>query len=218
MKRRSILPFVMTLAACAVLDAPLAQLERWQKQHAQQDFMAIAAEPVVAACSPGTGEACARLHGLKAEACLALAFAARAPGLACPAPGAREAGLLACAADAAQAAEKAAGEIQPAWRMIRGQARLCAIENLPPAMAAPEALSLVQELSPLQDDHGALLRGRAALVAARPGAGSNAARCAAARGAQAEASQGLTLQPNHPALRRLRDDATARAARIANCS
>jgi len=35
MKRRSILPFVMTLAACAVLDAPLAQLERWQKQHAQ---------------------------------------------------------------------------------------------------------------------------------------------------------------------------------------
>ncbi|MCA3415917.1 MAG: hypothetical protein INF84_15080 [Roseomonas sp.] len=205
------------LAACSALDAPVAQLERWQKQRAAGSLAAIAEEPVVRDCAPGKGEACQRLHLIRAEACLGLAFADRAPGAACPGAGAREAGLLSCAASAAQSAEQSAGEVLLPARKLRTQARLCAIENLPPAMAAPAARELIAEAAPLADAEGALLRGRALLSAARPSAGPEAARCAAARAALREAEQGLRLSPDDPALKRLADDAALRAVRITDC-
>ncbi len=208
---------LVALAACSTLDAPVAQLERWQKQRAAGALAAIAEEPVVRDCAPGKGEACQRLHLIRAEACLSLAFAGRAPGAACPGSGAREAGLLSCAASAAQAAEQSAGEILLPARKLRTQARLCAIENLPPAMAAPAARDLIAEAAPLADAEGALLRGRAALAAARPSAGPEAARCTAARDALAEARRGLAQKPDDPALKRLADDAGLRAARITDC-
>jgi hypothetical protein len=102
-------------------------------------------------------------------------------------------------------------------RKLRTQARLCAIENLPPAMAAPAARDLIAEAAPLADAEGALLRGRAALAAARPSAGPEAARCTAARDALAEARRGLAQKPDDPALKRLADDAGLRAARITDC-
>ena len=199
---------LLTLAACSMIDAPIAQLERWQKRQTAGELAAIAAEPVVAECTPGKGEACSRLHLMRADACLGLAMAERAPGAACPGAGAREAGLLSCAASAAQAAEQAAGEVLLPARKLRVQARLCAIENLPPALAPP---------APLADAEGALLRGRAALAAARPSAGPETARCAAARQAAAEARRGLALQPADPALQRLATDAGLRSARITDC-
>lgn len=208
---------LVALAACSTLDAPVAQLERWQKQRAAGAIAAIADEPVVRDCAPGTGEACQRLHLIRAEACLGLAFAARAPGAACPGASAREAGLLSCAASAAQAAEQASGGVLLPARKLRAEARLCAIENLPPAMAAPAARELIAQAAPLADADGALLRGRAALSAARPSAGPEAARCAATRDALAEARRGLAFKPDDPALKRLADDAGLRAARIADC-
>ena len=102
---------LVALAACSALDAPVAQLERWQKQRAAGALAAIADEPVVRDCAPGTGEACQRLHLIRAEACLSLALAGRTEGAACPGSSAREAGLLSCAASAAQAAEQAAGAV-----------------------------------------------------------------------------------------------------------
>lgn len=212
--------FAMTLvalAACSTLDAPVAQLERWQQQRAAGALSAIADEPVVRDCAPGTGEACQRLHLMRAEACLSLAFAGRAPGAACPGSSAREAGLLSCAASAAQAAEQSAGAVLLPARKLRTQARLCAIENLPPAMATPAARDLIAEAAPLADAEGALLRGRAALAAARPSAGPEAARCTAARHALAEARRGLVQKPDDPALQRLADDASLRATRITDC-
>ena len=205
------------LAACSALDAPVAQLERWQKQRAAGALSAIAEEPVVRDCAPGKGEACQRLHLIRAEACLGLAFAERAPGAACPGVGAREAGLLSCAASAAQAAEQAAGEVLLPARKLRAQARLCAIENLPPAMAATAAQEFITEAAPLADAEGALLRGRAFLAAARPSAGPERARCMAARQGLAEAHHGLALKPADPALQRLAADATLRATRITDC-
>ncbi|MFN8882401.1 MAG: hypothetical protein ACK5VY_01740, partial [Alphaproteobacteria bacterium] len=53
---------LIALAACSALDAPVAQLERWQKQRAAGALAAIADEPVVRDCAPGKGEACQRLH------------------------------------------------------------------------------------------------------------------------------------------------------------
>lgn len=208
---------LMALAACSALDAPVAQLERWQKQRAAGALSAIAEEPVVRDCAPGKGEACQRLHLIRSEVCLTLAFADRAPGAACPGAGAREAGLLACAARAAQAAEYAAGEMLLPARKLRAQARLCAIENLPPAMASVPAQEMIAEAAPLTDAEGALLRGRALLSTARPTAGPEPLRCDAARAALAEAGRGLALKPDDPALRRLADDAALRAARIAEC-
>lgn len=214
---RPITLMLIALAACSVIDAPVAQLERWQKRHAAGELAAIAAEPVVAECVPGKGEPCQRLHLMRAEACLGLAFAERAPGAACPGASAGEAGLLACAASAAQAAEQAAGEVLLPARRLRAQARLCAIENLPPAMAAAAVRDFMTEAAPLADAEGALLRGRAALAAARPSAGTEAARCGTARAALAEAQRGLALKPADPALKRLADDAALRAARITDC-
>jgi len=208
---------LFALAACSALDAPVAQLERWQKQRAAGAMAAIADEPVVPDCAPGRGEPCQRLHLMRAEACLAVAFADRAPAAACPGASAREAGLLACAASAAQAAEQAAGEVLLPARKLRIQARLCAIENLPPAMAAPAAREVITEAAPLKDAEGALLRGRAALSAARPSAGSEAARCASVREAFGEARRGLLLAPDDPALKRLANDVALRAVRIADC-
>jgi len=208
---------LIALAACSALDAPVAQLERWQKQRAAGALAAIADEPVVRDCAPGKGEACQRLHLIRAEACLSLAFADRAPGAACPGASAREAGLLSCAASAAQAAEQSAGDILLPARKLRAQARLCAIENLPPAMAAPAAREFIAEAAPLTDAEGALLRGRALLAAARPSAGHEATRCAAARDALAEARRGLAQKPDDAALKRLADDAALRATRISDC-
>jgi hypothetical protein len=208
---------IFALAACSALDAPVAQLERWQKQRAAGALVAIAEEPVVRDCAPGKGEPCQRLHLIRAEACLSLAFADRAPGAACPGTGAREAGLLSCAASAAQAAEQSAGEVLLPARKLRAQARLCVIENLPPAMAAPAAREFIAEAAPLADAEGALLRGRALLAAARPSAGPEAARCIAVRDALREARRGLMLTPHDPALLRLADDARLRATRITDC-
>ena len=208
---------LIALAACSALDAPVAQLERWQKQRAAGALAAIAGEPVVRDCAPGKGEACQRLHLIRAEACLSLAFADRAPGAACPGASAREAGLLSCAASAAQAAEQSAGEILLPARKLRAQARLCAIENLPPAMAAPAAREFIAEAAPLADAEVALLRGRALFAAARPSAGPDATRCAAARDALGEARRGLAQKPDDAALKRLADDAALRATRISDC-
>lgn len=214
---RMFITALLGLAACSALDAPVAQLARWQKQRLVGALAAIADEPVVADCEPGRGEPCQRLHLMRAEACLAVAFADRPPNAACPGANARAAGLLACAASAAQAAEQAAGELLLPARKIRTQARLCAIENLPPAMAAPAAWDLITEAAPLADAEGALLRGRAALSAARPSAGPEAARRTAAQLALGEAHRGLLLKPNDLALKRLADDAGLRAARITDC-
>lgn len=208
---------LVALAACSALDAPVAQLERWQKQREAGALAAIAEEPVVRDCAPGKGEACQRLHLIRAEACLSLAFADRAPGAACPGAGAREAGLLSCAASAAQAAEQSAGEVLLPARKLRAQARLCAIENLPPAMATNAVREFIAEAAPLADAEGALLRGRALLAAARPSAGPESARCLSVRDALREARRGLALKPDDPALKRLADDAALRTTRITDC-
>jgi hypothetical protein len=84
-------------------------------------------------------------------------------------------------------------------------------------MAAPAAREVITEAAPLTDAEGALLRGRAALSAARPSAGSEAARCASAREAIGEARRGLALAPDDSALKRLADDAALRAVRITDC-
>lgn len=161
---------MMLLAGCspvaALLDPPLAQLARWEGASPVD----IAAEPV--ACPPGHA-ACARLHARRAEACMGLAMAARAPGAACPA--ARE--HLPCAGESYAAARALAPG--PALAAGEAQARLCLAEWLPPAEAAQEAVRAAPAIAAAPPPRAALLAARAALIAARPGAGQDSQRCAA---------------------------------------
>jgi len=189
---------LLLLAGCtpmaAMLDPPLAQLARWE--HAAP--AAIAAEPV--ACTPGH-TACARLHARRAEACMGLAMASRAPGAACPAT--RE--HLPCAAESYTAAR--ALTPSPALAAGEAQARLCLAEGLPPTDAAREAALAGPAIAAAPPQRAALLGARAALIAARPGAGPDSQRCLAA-------TTGLRLAP--PGSREARD-LVARQASIPDC-
>ena len=81
----------------AVIDPPLAQLNRWNSAPLTE----IAAEPVISPC-PADNQACPRLHARRAEACMTQAMAARAPRAACPGLAARP--MLDCAAGEYEAA------------------------------------------------------------------------------------------------------------------
>jgi DNA polymerase-3 subunit gamma/tau len=187
------LAFLLLLAGCAplavVLDPPLAQLARWEGASPAD----IAAEPV--AC-PAGHPACARLHMRRAEACMGLAMASRAPGAACPGA----AGHLPCAAEGYAAARALAPS--PALAAGEAQARLCLAELLPPAAAAAELARAAPAIAASPASRAPLLSARAALIAARPGAGTDAQRCAATRA-------GLAVAP--PASREARDLALRRA-------
>jgi hypothetical protein len=189
---------LLLLAACtpmaALLDPPLAQLARWE----QASPAAIAAEPV--AC-PAGHPACARLHTRRAEACMGLAMAARAPGAACPGTGEH----LPCAAQSYAAAR--ALTPGPALAAGEAQARLCLAEFLPPAEAAQEVSLAAPAIAAAPPGRAPLLGARAALIAARPGAGNDAQRCAAVRA-------GLRVAP--PASREARDLAL-RLATLPDC-
>ncbi|WP_431304927.1 hypothetical protein [Sediminicoccus sp. BL-A-41-H5] len=181
------LALLLLLAGCtpvaSLLDPPLAQLARWEQATPAE----IAAEPV--ACPPGH-PACARLHARRAEACLGLAMASRAPGAACPGT----AGPLPCAAESYAAAR--ALTPSPALAAGEAQARLCLAEFLAPAEAAAEVARAAPAIAASPASRATLLGARAALIAARPGAGSDAQRCAATRA-------GLAVAP--PASREARD-------------
>jgi hypothetical protein len=169
----------------AVLDPPLAQLARWEGAAPER----IAAEAV--RCPPGH-PACARLHGRRAEACMSLAMGSRAPGAACPGSDAH----LRCAMEGYAAANALAPS--PSLALGEGQAALCLAAFVSPREGA--ALAKRATETPLQ-------LSRAALLAARPGAGTDEARCAAARAA-------LRVAP--PASREA-SDLAGRIATIPHC-
>lgn len=211
--RRLVLP-LLALAACDLLDAPVAQLDRFEQARREGRLAAIAEEPVPAGC---TGEACARLHAIRAEACLALALADRAPGAACPGPSEEVRARLDCAAAGYAAAGPA-----PAFRAGRAQALLCRAELAAPDEAAALARTARSAAEPAGDARLALLAGRAALLEARGG------DCDAGRAAGRLAAGGLTHAPDavlthapdgamRAALARLAADAAARRATIPGC-
>lgn len=223
---RALIPAVaLLLAACEpigrVLDPDVAQLARYQEAASRGDHAAIADEPVVP-CTAGS-PACARLHAIRAEACLLRAMAARAPGAFCPAPTA--ASDLACADQNYKAALAMAEGFTAADRAAhrRGlvQALLCRAESGTVAAGvapAREALALAAGLAPPERE---AMSAAAALFLARPGAGADSARCAHARDALRHARAGLETAPydaTAPLLRRLAADAALRRATIPGCA
>ncbi len=207
-----------------VVDPDVAQLERFQAARGEGRLRDIADEPVVASCTPDR-PACGRLHAIRAEACLALAMADRAPGAVCPAASSAARDDLGCAADAyAQAMAATGAGFSAADRLAhrRGsvQALYCRAELDPPARGAAfaqRALELSGGLPPPERD---TLGGSAALFLARPGAGPDAARCEQALEAARRAREGLGVAQagDDRALRtRLAADAEARRLSIPGC-
>ena len=193
-----------TLAA-DLADPPLAQLARWR----DADRATIAAQPVVTPC-PADNPACPRLHALRAEACLSLALEARAPGAACPGPA--QAPQLDCAAEGYGAALAAGAEGAAVLQAGLAQALLCRAELDPHAIAAPRAARAAAAARQAPSPRDALYGAWAALIAARPGAGSDPARCRAAREAMT-----LAHRAGPPMQDRLLADAAMQLHQIPGC-
>ncbi len=170
-------PMLLALAACApiaaVIEPELAQLARFQSAPAE----VVALQPVHQPC-PAENPACPRLHQLRAEACLALALHARAPGAACPSDAEATRRQLDCAAQSyAAALAGAEPPLHPPLQAGLAQALLCRadLSGADPAALAQQAASAAAAATP---EAAPLLAARAALLLAR--LGPAATRCAAA--------------------------------------
>jgi hypothetical protein len=168
------------LAGCAFtaaqLDPPLGQLARWRGA----DAAMLAAEPVVAPC-PADNPACATLHRLRAEACMGLAMAARAPGATCPTLA--EAPQLACAGEGYAAAVQQGAQPVALLAGNGAQALLCRAEVQAPAGALASADAAMTLAARAEPGRAAALGAWGATLRARLATG--AARCAAVHEAQA---------------------------------
>jgi hypothetical protein len=179
---RTLLAFPL-LAGCAFtaaqLDPPLGQLARWRGA----DAALLAAEPVVAPC-PADHPACASLHLLRAEACMGLAMAARAPGATCPTLA--EAPHLACAGAGYAAAVRLGAQPAALLAGHGAQALLCRAEVQAPAEALSSAGAAMTLAAQAEPGRAAALGAWGATLRARLSAG--AARCDAVHQAQALAA------------------------------
>jgi hypothetical protein len=207
-----------------VIDPDVAQLDRYQTARSEGRLRAIADEPVVSSCTPDK-PACGRLHAIRAEACLTLAMADRASGVACPAASSAARDDLTCAAEAYAAAMAATGagfsaSDQLAHRRGRVQALYCRAELDTVARGVAFAREALQLSGPLPPPDRDTLGGSAALFLARPGAGTDTVRCEQAREALRRAREGLAAAqaPDDRALlTRLASDAEARRSTIPGC-
>lgn len=226
---RAIAAAALLLAGCQqvgrVLDPDVAQLERFDAARKEGRLRDIANEPVVSSCTPEK-QACGRLHAIRAEACLGLAMADRASGVACPAATSQARDDLACAATEYAAAMRATASgfsaaDQLAHRQGRAQALYCRAELDTVASGVPFAREAAQVAEGLPPPRRQAIGGSAALFLARPGAGADAVRCERAREAARLAREGLAANPgaeDRALLSRLTSDAEARRASIPGCA
>lgn len=228
MMRFPLLALALLLASCQqvgrVVDPDVAQLERFQTARSENRLRDIANEPVVASCTPDK-PACGRLNAIRAEACLTLALAERAPGVACPPASSAARDDLACASEgyaAAMAATNAgfSAADQLAHRQGRAQALYCRAELGTVSAGVPLAREAADVAAGLPPPRRQAIGGSAALFLARPGAGADAVRCERAREAARAARDGLAANPgaeDRALLTRLATDAEARRATIPGC-
>jgi hypothetical protein len=192
------------LSSCAT-DGSLDRLVQWQKQ---ENFAAIAAEPVPPECAskPFKSDTCSQVHDIRAHACLALAGKETDPHAACPpldSASARQS--LQCAVDSYAMADppppaQGADLRQNRARAFYCGARLRVLDGGSAEDGAALARRAVDELSGLPPapahDH---LAASSALFIAQKAQLPAAERCAAARQAALLASRGLDAAPAAPA-------------------
>jgi outer membrane murein-binding lipoprotein Lpp len=210
----------LLLAGCG----SLGQLDEYQSAMKEGRLQAIVDKPVSGCERPHDG--CARLHSIRGDACFQLAMNGRAPDAVCPAFSADARERLACAArEYGEANAAGDGSVSAeAFATIAGNRTLalyCGAEfaDTPAAgvALAQQAASQAQSLAAPQRQ---LFAGWAALYQARPGAGSDDQRCAAATRAASLAREGERAgsgAEDQARLERLARDAAARRSSIPAC-
>jgi hypothetical protein len=208
------------LAAGAIGDQVARQTSAFQRATAAGDWRAIAAEPVVE-CQREP-EACGKLHGMRANACLTLAMEARTDRrIACPAPGAEVNAWLDCAVrDYAAALPMLPPAQHPGTNANRANALYCRAEGKTVVGGLTDAGAAEQVGTQSGDALGLLWAARGAMLQARAGAGAPATRCAALGRANTLAARGVTMgNPTANAgFDGVRADIAALRPTIAGCS
>jgi hypothetical protein len=206
------------VAAGVIGDDIARQTSAFQRATAAGDLRAVADEPVVD-CK-AEPEACGKLHGMRANACLTLAMNARtSPLAACPPSGAEVARWLDCAdADYAAALPMLAPAARPGAQANRANALYCRAEGRTVGMGQADAAAAEQAGSQAGEAVGLLWAARGAVFQARSGASGD--RCAALRRASALATRGSGLgnAATTPGFTALRADINVLRPTIPGCT
>ena len=174
-------------------DGVAAQTSAFQKATDARDWRSIANATVIDCTAEP--EACGKLHGMRANACLILAMDQRTnPRAACPAPTAEVTEWLDCAdREYAAAAPMLAADKRGGAAANRANALYCKAESKTVVGGQAEAMGAEQTGTQAGDAIGLLWAARGAVFQARAGAGTPATRCDALRRAQALATRGAAL-------------------------
>ncbi|MVV49707.1 hypothetical protein EJA72_15895 [Pseudomonas sp. PB120] len=222
--RRAAPLLLLALVGCQAVNPGVAQLDRYQQARDAGQWQAIADDAPTNKCQPVV-EGCARLYGIYGEANQHLAFASLAPNAFCPPPVAN--GRLNTAAASFAKSEQfgdasLSAEAKSRLQNLHAQALYCLAEN---ASSIEQGTALVRQsaaqAAALPRPDALFWQAMSQLYLARPGAGSDAQRCAAARSAsdaaRAARSAGVTGEQSQT-LGRVSHDAEQLRRLIAGCA
>jgi hypothetical protein len=207
-------------AAGIIGDDVARQTSAYQRATEARDWRAIADEPVVdCAREP---EACGKLHGMRANACLTLAMERRAsPRAACPGPDPEVNAWLDCASrDYAAALPMLGADKRSGTETNQANALYCRAEGKTAVGGLMDAAAAEELGARAGTALGMVWAARGATAQARAGAGLPGPRCDALHRAQALASRSLSMGDPvaNAALDALRADIAALAPTIPRCA
>lgn len=207
-------------AAGIIGDDVARQTSAYQRATEAGNWRAIADEPVVDCAKEP--EACGKLHGMRANACLTLAMERRtSPRIACPAPDPEVNAWLDCAShDYAAALPLLAPDKRPGTATNRANALYCRAEGKTAIGGLTDAVAAEDLGARAGTALGMVWAARGAAAQGRIGAGLPGPRCDALHRADALASRGLSMGDPvaNAALDALRADIAALATTIPRCA
>lgn len=184
-------PFLaFALAGCSHiadgLDPVVGQLNRYQQARSAGNWQAITDEAPISGCQPVV-EGCAKLYAIYGEANQHLAFASLAPNAFCPPPGINGR-LNTAVASYTKSEQFGDASLAPAGKVslknLQAQALYCLAENASSIEQGKVFVRQSAEVATALSRADALFwQAMSQLYLARPGAGNDAQRCAAAHSA-----------------------------------
>lgn len=200
-------------AAGIIGDDIARQTSAYQRATEAGNWRAIADEPVVDCAKEP--EACGKLHGMRANACLTLAMERRTnPRIACPAPDAEVNAWLDCASrDYAAALPLLGADKRPGTATNQAAALYCRSEGKTAVGGLTDAAAAEDLGARAGTALGLVWAARGAAGQARAGAGQPGPRCDALHRAQALATRGSAL--GDPAAKAALDGVQADIAALA---
>ncbi len=180
-------------AAGIIGDDVARQTSAYQRATEAGNWRAIAGEPVVDCAKEP--EACGKLHGMRANACLTLAMERRtSPRAACPGPDPEVNAWLDCASrDYAAALPMLGADKRPGTQTNRANALYCRAEGKTAVGGLMDAAAAEDMGARAGTALGLVWAARGAMAQARAGAGLPGPRCDALHRAQTLAAAGAAM-------------------------